>query len=158
GITSWLAAWKARGWMTVSQKPVSNQDLWQELDRHLRKGVTFGYTAGHAGDPDNERCDCIASSFAERNPVELEDGMDNTPFAPLASKPASRKKGKSSGKGPAVYLSYINQVLKRHATWTECELEVKGRSGARYKKCCGPEEEAETLRKWGIDPRALSEK
>lgn len=160
GITSWLKGWKARGWMTTTKKPVSNQDLWQELDRNLRKGVTFGYTAGHAGDRDNERVDRIASSFAEGMPPALEDGIDHTPFSPLAEKPASRKKNngsRSRGGGKPVYLSYVNQVLKKHATWGECELEVKGRSGARYKKCRSIEEQEETLKKWGIDPNLVRE-
>ena len=51
-----------------------------------------------------------------------------------------------------VYLSLVDGVLMRHATWAECEREVKGRSGARFKKCRGPEEEAATLEKWGIRP------
>ena len=32
GISSWLPAWKARGWKTADKKPVKNVDLWQRLD------------------------------------------------------------------------------------------------------------------------------
>ncbi len=35
GATSWLPAWKRRGWRTKEGKPVSHQDLWQDLDRLL---------------------------------------------------------------------------------------------------------------------------
>jgi ribonuclease HI len=143
GITSWLASWKARGWVTTTKKPVLNQDLWKELDRLLRPHVSFGYTAGHAGDPDNERVDRIAVAFATGRLPRLEDGVDRTPFAELKGKP-------KKGKGPAVYLSFVDGRLERHATWGECESRVKGRSGARYKKCMSAEEESETLKKWGI--------
>lgn len=151
GITSWLKSWKACGWMTQAKRPVANQDLWKELDSLLRSGVYFEYIAGHSGDHDNERCDRIANGFARRNPVALEKGIDRTPFGPCGrsgekSSAASSKKGK----GPVVYLSLVNGKLLRHKTWDECEREVKGRSNALFKKCRSPEEEAQTLKKWGL--------
>ncbi|MBU0755427.1 MAG: viroplasmin family protein [Planctomycetes bacterium] len=151
GITSWLKAWKAGNWMTKSDKPVANQDLWRTLDGLLRPGVVFRYTAGHAGDPDNERCDRIANGFARQQPVSLENGVDHTPFAPLESPERLGKHGMGKKKkGPTTYLSYVDGRLKRHSTWAECEREVKGRSGARYKKCFSPEEEMDLLKKWGV--------
>jgi ribonuclease HI len=150
GITSWLKGWKARGWLTQNKKPVLNQDLWRELDRLLRPGVAFGYTAGHAGDPDNERCDRIAVSFARGRPVPLEDGIDKTPCAPLQSK----AKPRAGAPGPVVYLSLVEGRLRKHATWTECEAEVKGVSGARFKKCRGHEEIRITCEKWGVPPES----
>ncbi|MHC4943527.1 MAG: ribonuclease HI [Planctomycetota bacterium] len=150
GITSWLEGWKQRGWMTKSKKPVANQDLWMELDQQLRPGVSFAYTAGHAGDPDNERCDKIANGFARGEPVDLEEGVDRTPFARLHARD-SKNRSSSGRSGPAVYLSYVHGRLMRHASWAECEKEVKGQSGALYKKCKSPEEERETLEKWGVN-------
>ena len=64
GITEWIHGWKRRGWLTAAKKPVLNQDLWRELDGLNHAGVTWEYTRGHAGDPDNERCDEIAQSFS----------------------------------------------------------------------------------------------
>jgi len=32
GITEWVTAWKARGWLTADRKPVKNQDLWERLE------------------------------------------------------------------------------------------------------------------------------
>src|SRR4051812_28546351 len=32
GITTWVAGWKKKGWMTAAKKPVVNRDLWEELD------------------------------------------------------------------------------------------------------------------------------
>ena len=66
GITQWIHGWKRRGWMTAARKPVLNQDLWQALDRLNRPDIQWRYTRGHAGDPDNERCDELARAEAER--------------------------------------------------------------------------------------------
>ena len=43
----------------------------------------------------------------------------------------------------------------RHATWTECERHVKGRSGAKFKKATSAANEKEILRGWGVDPSDL---
>lgn len=37
GATSWVPAWKARGWKTRDDKPVSHRDLWQRLDTLCKK-------------------------------------------------------------------------------------------------------------------------
>lgn len=57
----WLNAWIAKGWKKSDGKPVLNPELWQELDRllHFHK-VEFDWIKGHAGHPQNERCDRIA--------------------------------------------------------------------------------------------------
>ena len=73
GITEWIHAWKRKGWRTASKKPVLNQDLWRELDQLNSPRVCWKYTRGHAGDPDNERCDQIAQAFALGGSPELED-------------------------------------------------------------------------------------
>lgn len=60
GVTSWISAWKAKGWKTADRKPVKNQDLWMNLDE-LTSALTPSYfwVEGHAGVPDNERCDTL---------------------------------------------------------------------------------------------------
>jgi ribonuclease HI len=61
GITTWLAAWKAKGWRTADKKPVKNQDLWRELEAALgRHRVEWHWVKGHSGNPDNERADQLA--------------------------------------------------------------------------------------------------
>jgi ribonuclease HI len=61
GITTWLPAWKNRGWQTADNKPVKNQDLWQRLEQALaRHEVKWRWVRGHSGDPDNERADQLA--------------------------------------------------------------------------------------------------
>ncbi len=64
GITEWIHGWKRRNWLTAAKKPVLNQDLWRSLDQLNTPAVQWQYTEGHAGDPDNERCDQIAQAFS----------------------------------------------------------------------------------------------
>jgi ribonuclease HI len=62
GITSWIHAWKGRGWLTADRKPVKNVDLWQRLDAlRQQHEVEWRWVRGHAGDPGNERADALAN-------------------------------------------------------------------------------------------------
>ena len=72
-ITEWIINWKRRGWKTAAKKPVMNKDLWVELDELNSDRVSWAYTKGHAGDPDNERCDEIAQAFSQGVELALTD-------------------------------------------------------------------------------------
>ena len=53
---NWLQNWQRRGW-----KKVKNVDLWVRfLEVYGRHRVTFHWLKGHAGHPENERCDALA--------------------------------------------------------------------------------------------------
>jgi ribonuclease HI len=66
GITTWLPAWKRRGWMTADKKPVKNKDLWEALDEQVaRHDVRWEWVKGHAGHPENERADELARRGVE---------------------------------------------------------------------------------------------
>lgn len=61
----WLARWQRNGWQTAEKKPVKNQDLWLRLDALLKRHrVRFSWVRGHAGNPENERCDRLAKAAA----------------------------------------------------------------------------------------------
>jgi ribonuclease HI len=64
GISEWLPKWKANGWRRREGKrfkEIKNEDLWRRLDELLSKhGVRFTHVRGHAGHPENERCDMLA--------------------------------------------------------------------------------------------------
>ena len=61
GITTWLAGWKRKGWMTADKKPVKNADLWRRLDSAAQQHqVQWFWVKGHAGHPENERADALA--------------------------------------------------------------------------------------------------
>jgi len=75
GITEWIHGWERNGWKTVAKKPVENQDLWQVLSHNVEgKNIEWKFVRGHDGNAANERCDEIATSFADNTPVELYDG------------------------------------------------------------------------------------
>jgi ribonuclease HI len=62
GITKWVQNWKKNGWKTADKKPVKNVDLWQRLEAALeRHAVEFRWVKGHAGHPENERADKLAT-------------------------------------------------------------------------------------------------
>ena len=60
GLNEWIVGWKRRGWVNSRKKPVLNKELWQALDA-LRHHHTLipEWTRGHAGHPENERCDVL---------------------------------------------------------------------------------------------------
>ncbi len=62
----WAKSWQARGWIKGDKTPALNPDLWEalltELERHT---VTFIWVRGHAGHPYNERCDELATTYAD---------------------------------------------------------------------------------------------
>ena len=76
GITKWIHGWKRNGWMTKAQDEVLNRDLWEKLhDLTSTRRVEWKYVGGHVGILGNERCDHIATAFAdERDDVTLFKG------------------------------------------------------------------------------------
>jgi ribonuclease HI len=149
GITQWLPGWKRKGWVTSTGQPVVNRDLWEELDAIADGRLTWEWTRGHSGDPGNERCDEIASWFsASVQPLARQGApaMSAAPARANGQRPASR----SGQVGGANYLSLVDGILQRHATWADCERRVRGVRSARYKKVRTPAEEQETLAKWGV--------
>jgi ribonuclease HI len=70
GSSEWLPGWKRNGWRRregQQWKPVKNVELWQALDELLAKHrVRFTWIRGHAGHPENERCDELAVAAALR--------------------------------------------------------------------------------------------
>ncbi|MBE6535998.1 MAG: ribonuclease HI, partial [Ruminococcaceae bacterium] len=55
-----------RGWVKPDKKPALNPDLWEKLLDLLKKHkVTLVWVKGHNGHPYNERCDVLATTFAD---------------------------------------------------------------------------------------------
>ena len=66
GITKWVHGWQKRGWVNASKKPVRNADLWHELIKlTATHRVEWHWVKGHAGHPENERVDRLASDAAQ---------------------------------------------------------------------------------------------
>jgi len=67
-IKGWLTAWQARGWKKADNKPVENQDLWQELlAAAASHQVKWIKVKGHADNPYNNRCDALARGAIEKD-------------------------------------------------------------------------------------------
>lgn len=62
----WVYSWQRKGWVRGKNEPVPNTDLWKKLLDLLGKHqVAFCWVKGHAGHPENERCDRMAVAQAE---------------------------------------------------------------------------------------------
>lgn len=62
----WARSWQKNGWKKADRKPALNPDLWEKLLALLDKHeVTFVWVKGHDGHPYNERCDQLATAFAD---------------------------------------------------------------------------------------------
>ncbi|MEG8038926.1 ribonuclease HI [Sphingomonas sp. LR60] len=65
GLTKWIHGWQKNGWKTADKKPVKNADLWQALLAAAKPHrVDWKWVKGHAGHPENERADRLASDAA----------------------------------------------------------------------------------------------
>jgi ribonuclease HI len=144
GATKWVAGWQRNGWKTKEKEDVLNRDLWEELVQEISKRkVVWQKVAGHSGHGLNERCDEIATGFADGKKVELYSG----PKSKYEIKPSSGVGvNTSKNKGAAYsYVSMVKGVIQTHKTWGECKTRVDGVRGARFRKAISPEEEKEII-------------
>ncbi|TAK56918.1 ribonuclease HI [Patescibacteria group bacterium] len=160
GMTKWVHGWQKKNWMTADKKPVANQDLWQALLLASEgKKISWHRVDGHQGVAGNERCDVIATSFADNIPPTLFNGdLEKYPLAETILKyihavrtpgdKATSETKSTKGKKAYSYLSVVNGLAMRHATWSECEKRVKGARGAKYKKSFSAEDEQAILKEW----------
>lgn len=66
-INEWLANWIKNNWRTAGKQPVKNLELWQEyLEVSKLHTIQANWVKGHAGHPQNERCDILAKNEAEK--------------------------------------------------------------------------------------------
>lgn len=70
GCSEWLSGWKRNGWKRKENgrlKPIKNEEQWRALDSLLqRHQVRLTWIRGHAGHPENERCDELAVAAAAK--------------------------------------------------------------------------------------------
>lgn len=60
----WASSWQQNGWRKADKKPALNPDLWEKLLNLLKiHDVTIIWVKGHAGHPENERCDELAVAY-----------------------------------------------------------------------------------------------
>lgn len=62
----WIDGWLKNNWKNSQKKAVKNVDLWKRLlDAKAKHQVHFIWVKGHAGHPENERCDKLATTAAD---------------------------------------------------------------------------------------------
>lgn len=72
----WVEGWLKRGWKNAKKEPVKNIDLWKRLLKAKElHSVTFHWVKGHAGHPENERCDELATAAADGNARIVDEGF-----------------------------------------------------------------------------------
>jgi len=73
----WIDNWVRNNWKRGKSGPVKNIDLWERLlavkNRHQ---VKFCWVKGHAGHPQNERCDMLATSAADGENLLVDEGVE----------------------------------------------------------------------------------
>ena len=70
----WALKWEANNWKRNKKEMAKNIDLWVRLLDLLEKhDVTMNWVKGHAGHPENERCDELAVA-ASASPTLIDDG------------------------------------------------------------------------------------
>ncbi len=174
GITKWVYGWQKNNWKTSEKEPVVNKDLWEELIKvssgnpsqiksqfdGARK-IKWNQIGGHIGVPGNERCDEIATSFADLSACDAQAGgvkiklfkgkISDYKYDLSDTKGSGiKKKAKKQNKMSAYsYLSLVHGVLKIDKTWAECEKRVKGVKGdVKFKKAVSAEDEKQILKEW----------
>jgi ribonuclease HI len=78
GITKgWALRWRRNGWMRSPTEPAENADLWAVLLELLeRHQVEFQWVRGHAGNPENERCDQLAVQASQKKNLPADEGYE----------------------------------------------------------------------------------
>jgi ribonuclease HI len=82
GITRYIHGWKKNNWKTADKKPVKNIDLWLRLEDAMKPHkVEWLWVKGHAGHPENERCDELARAAViearAAGPTRVDPGARN---------------------------------------------------------------------------------
>ncbi len=75
----WARKWRSNGWRRNKKEAALNPDLWGRLlDAVDRHDVKFEWVRGHAGHPENERCDDLANTAARTNAVLVDEEFEKT--------------------------------------------------------------------------------
>lgn len=72
----WIEGWIKKGWKRGQNEQVKNVDLWKRLlETKKNHEVVFHWLKGHAGHPQNERCDELATTAADGDDLLADEGL-----------------------------------------------------------------------------------
>ena len=80
----WAVKWRTNGWMRNKREAAVNPDLWERLLSVLERmessggSAEFRWVRGHSGNPDNERCDKLATTAARQDGLPSDPGYPPT--------------------------------------------------------------------------------
>jgi ribonuclease HI len=78
----WARSWQANKWRKADKTRALNIDLWQlMLSLCNQLEIKFVWVEGHAGHPENERCDRLAVESSRRKNLPVDSGYEVTPKA-----------------------------------------------------------------------------
>ena len=74
----WAKRWRINGWRRNKKKEKAlNVDMWEALlDLDSKHEVGYEWVKGHAGDPENERCDLLATTAASVAATSVDAGYE----------------------------------------------------------------------------------
>ena len=71
---NWIQGWLRNNFRRNTKNPVKNVDLWERLLKASEgKEVNYNWIKGHAGHPENERCDSMAVDAALSDNLEKDE-------------------------------------------------------------------------------------
>ncbi|MCK5471366.1 MAG: ribonuclease HI [Cyclobacteriaceae bacterium] len=69
------------GWVKKDFKDKKNSDLWKRfIPAYKRQKVKFKWVKGHAGNPENERCDQLAVLSSRERNLQIDNGFEAQEF------------------------------------------------------------------------------
>ena len=72
----WVDSWQKKNWRRGKPNEVKNIDLWQRLlAAAAPHRITWNWVKGHAGHPENERCDRLATTAADQPGLPPDPGI-----------------------------------------------------------------------------------
>ena len=85
----WAAKWRANGWRRNGREPAINPDLWGRLlELCEAHDMTFHWVKGHSGNPENERCDQLATEAATQPNLPADELYEGTAQIPMEQESA----------------------------------------------------------------------
>lgn len=147
GATRWIFGWQNNNWKTSKNEDVLNRDLWGRLLEATRgkTKIDWRLLKGHSGIPANERCDVIATAFADNKPIVLYFGAQSRYGVDTTVKEQKQMLAKPSRVFTYSYVAMVGGIISTYKTWPECRVHVMGVKGAKYKKVRSQEEEEEVI-------------
>ena len=74
----WIDGWIRKGWKRGKNEPVKNVDLWKRMLAAMEPHeIAFHWVKGHAGHPENERCDTLATTAADGDDLLIDPVCDS---------------------------------------------------------------------------------